>query len=125
LPLAKSRDKEKKGNKLPFGGRKAGNVFVPEGEFFSFLFPQRGKLLFFSSFVFARGKRNRGKRTKGRNSPKGTFSFSFGFVLLLFAYFFVLLWFRLPLAKSRDKEKKGNKRKVGIKKRRETKRRKK
>jgi hypothetical protein len=38
-----------------------------------------------------------------------TFSVSFGFVLLLFAYFFVLLWFRLPLAKSRDKEKKGNK----------------
>ena len=46
---------------------------------------------------------------------------SFGSVLLLFAYFFVLLWFRLPLAKSRDKEKKGNKRKVGIKTRRETK----
>jgi hypothetical protein len=26
--------------------------------------------------------------------------------------FFVLLWFRLPLAKSRDKEKKGNKKKI-------------
>jgi hypothetical protein len=70
LPLAKSRDKEKEGNKLPFGDEK--------------------------------------------NSPSGTFSFSFGFVLLLFAYFF------FPRRGT-----KGNKRKVGIKKRRETKRRKK
>ena len=72
--------------------------------FFSFLFPQRGKLLFFSSFVFfsspkgslppRRGLFPGGKQKEGRNSPSGTFSFSFGFVCL---------W-----------------QKVGIKKRRET-----
>jgi hypothetical protein len=33
LPLAKSRDKEKKGNKLPFGGRKVA-LFLPLVYFF-------------------------------------------------------------------------------------------
>jgi hypothetical protein len=67
--------------------------FLPEEEnkrkkpkailwFFSFLFPQRGKLLFFSSFG-----RNRGKRTRGY-SPMGKSSFisSFGFFLLISSY---------------------------------------
>ena len=45
--------------------------------FFSFLFPQRGKLLFFSSFVFFSSPKGslpprRGRQKEGRNSPSGT-----------------------------------------------------
>ena len=62
-------------------------------------------------------EKNQRKKIKEKNGKKKSFAYvsSFGSVLLLFAYFFVLLWFRLPLflpkeeKKSRDKEKKGNK----------------
>ena len=80
MPMAKTKEETTTFSSLEEGRRETILWF------FSFLFPQRGKLLFFSSFVFARGKRNRGKRTKGRNSGKsrGTYLLlisSFGFFL--------------------------------------------
>jgi hypothetical protein len=93
--------------------------FLPKVSPSSFVSLRPSSFARVSSFgSFASGKKQ-GKRKKreekGVTSTKGGMNgvqvtgTLFRLVFYLFYYFFVLLWFRLPLAKSRDKEKKGNK----------------
>jgi hypothetical protein len=88
--------------------------------------PRRG-VCFPSSLFEGRKSPRRGRQKVGELKRRETKQCNF---FLLFAFpkgdffpegnklpfgdFFVLLWFRLPLAKSRDKEKKGNKKKEEI-----------